>query len=57
VIKRGWLGGGNTGRNTTVIRSDYYYPESFAFYDFSVRLYKELSRELGFNVMFSQAAS
>ncbi|SHF79970.1 sarcosine oxidase subunit beta [Litoreibacter ascidiaceicola] len=54
VIEKGWLGGGNTGRNTTVIRSNYFYPESAALYDFSVRLYENLSRELNYNVMFSQ---
>jgi len=54
VLERGWLGGGNTGRNTTVIRSNYYYPESAALYDMSVRLYEGLSRELNYNVMFSQ---
>ena len=54
VIERGWIGGGNTGRNTTVVRSNYFYPESAAFYDFSLRLYEGLSRELNFNVMASQ---
>ncbi len=54
VIERGWLGGGNTGRNTTVVRSNYFYPESAHFYDFALRLYEGLSRELGFNVMLSQ---
>src|SRR5947199_1816791 len=54
VIERGWLGGGNTGRNTTVVRSNYFYPESAHFYDFALRLYERLSRELGFNVMLSQ---
>ena len=54
VIEKGWLGGGNTGRNTTAIRSNYYYPESAALYDLSVRLYEGLSKELNFNVMFSQ---
>ena len=54
VIEKGWLGGGNTGRNTTVIRSNYFYPESTALYDLSVRLYEGLSKELNFNVMFSQ---
>lgn len=54
VIEKGWLGGGNTGRNTTVIRSNYYYPASTALYDLSVKLYEGLSRELNFNVMFSQ---
>jgi sarcosine oxidase subunit beta len=54
VIEKGWIGGGNTGRNTTVVRSNYFYPESAAFYDFSVKLYEGLARELNFNVMFSQ---
>jgi sarcosine oxidase subunit beta len=54
VVERGWLGGGNTGRNTTVIRSNYFFPESAAFYDFSVKLYEELTSELNYNIMFSQ---
>lgn len=53
VLEKGWIGGGNTGRNTTVIRSNYFWPESAAFYDLSVRLYERLSHELDFNVMFS----
>lgn len=54
VIEKGRLGGGNTGRNTTVIRSNYFYPESAALYDLSVKLYENLSRELNYNIMFSQ---
>ena len=54
VVERGWLGGGNTGRNTTVVRSNYLYPESARLYDFSLKLYETLSRELNFNVMLSQ---
>jgi sarcosine oxidase subunit beta len=54
VIEKGWIGGGNTGRNTTIVRSNYYYPESAAFYDFSLKLYEGLSRALNFNVMVSQ---
>jgi sarcosine oxidase subunit beta len=54
VIERGWIGGGNTGRNTTVVRSNYFYPESAAFYDYALKLYEELSHELNFNVMISQ---
>ncbi len=54
VIERGWLGGGNTGRNTTAIRSNYFYPESTALYDLSLRLYEGLARELNYNIMLSQ---
>jgi sarcosine oxidase, subunit beta len=54
VIERGWLGGGNTGRNTTVVRSNYLFAESARIYDFSLKLYEGLSRELNFNVMLSQ---
>lgn len=54
VLERGWLGGGNTGRNTTVVRSNYLYPESARLYDFSLRLYEGLARELNFNIMLSQ---
>ncbi|MEL7281918.1 MAG: sarcosine oxidase subunit beta family protein [Pseudomonadota bacterium] len=54
VIDKGWLGGGNTGRNTTVIRSNYFYPQSADLYDMSVRLYEGLSKDLNYNIMFSQ---
>jgi sarcosine oxidase subunit beta len=54
VLEAGWIGGGNTGRNTTIVRSNYLYPESARLYDFSVKLYEQLSRELNFNIMFSQ---
>lgn len=54
VIEKGWIGGGNTGRNTTVIRSNYFYPESVALYDFALRLYETLARELNYNIMLSQ---
>lgn len=54
VLERGWIGGGNTGRNTTVVRSNYYYPESAALYDFSLRLYEGLAKELNYNIMLSQ---
>ncbi len=53
VLEKGWIGGGNTGRNTTVIRSNYFYPESVALYGLAHRLYKSLAAELNFNVMFS----
>lgn len=54
VIERGWIGGGNTGRNTTIIRSNYFFPQSAAFYDFSVKLYEGLTDDLNYNIMFSQ---
>ena len=54
VLEKGWLGGGNTGRNTTGIRSNYLHGTSAKFYDFSVRLYEDLSRALNYNIMFSQ---
>ena len=54
VLEKGWIGGGNTGRNTTVVRSNYLYPQSARLYEFSVKLYENLARELNYNVMFSQ---
>lgn len=53
VLERGWLGGGNTGRNTTVIRSNYLFPESAALYDHALKLWETLAHELNYNVMFS----
>jgi sarcosine oxidase subunit beta len=53
ALERGWLGGGNTGRNTTVIRSNYLHPESAALYDHALRLWEGLARELNYNLMFS----
>ena len=54
VVEAGWIGGGNTGRNTTVVRSNYLYTESARLYDFSVQQYEKLAAELNFNIMFSQ---
>lgn len=54
VLEKGWLGGGNTGRNTTNVRSDYMFPESAALYDLALELYEKLGSELGFNIMLSQ---
>jgi len=54
VLERGWIGGGNTGRNTTVVRSNYLYPESARLYDFALQRYETLSRDLNFNIMLSQ---
>ncbi len=53
VLERGWLGGGNTGRNTTIIRSNYLWNESAALYEHAVKLWETLSRELNYNVMYS----
>ena len=54
VIEKGWLGGGNTGRNTTIIRSNYLWNESAYLYDHSIKLWENLSQELNYNMMFSQ---
>ena len=54
VLEKGWLGGGNTGRNTQVTRSNYFWPQSAAFFERSLELYENLGRELNFNVMLSQ---
>ena len=54
VIEKGWLGGGNTGRNTTIIRSNYLWDESALLYDHSLKLWENLSNDLNYNVMFSQ---
>jgi len=54
VLEKGWLGGGNTGRNTQIVRSNYYWPQSARFFDHSLKLYEDLSQELNFNVMLSQ---
>jgi sarcosine oxidase subunit beta len=54
VLEKGWIGGGNTGRNTTIIRSNYLFDESAALYDHAVKLWEHLSQELNYNVMFSQ---
>ncbi len=53
VVEKGWIGGGNTGRNTTIIRSNYLFDQSAALYDHAVKLWEGLSQELNYNVMFS----
>jgi len=53
ILEKGWLGGGNTGRNTTIIRSNYLQDASAAIYEKSRSLYETLSQELNYNVMFS----
>jgi sarcosine oxidase, subunit beta len=54
VLEKGYIGSGAAGRNTTIIRSNYRTPEGAAFYQASVELYEGLSRELDFNLLFSQ---
>ena len=54
VLEKGWLGGGNTGRNTTIIRANYLQDESTALYGHALRLWNGLSQELNFNVMYSK---
>ncbi|MFQ5829742.1 MAG: FAD-dependent oxidoreductase [Candidatus Methylomirabilia bacterium] len=54
VLEKGYIGSGASGRNTTIIRSNYRTPEGVSFYDESVKLYEQLSQELGYNVLFSQ---
>ncbi|CAJ2375759.1 MAG: Sarcosine oxidase subunit beta [Arenicellales bacterium IbO2] len=56
VLEKGWLGGGNAGRNTTIVRSNYMMPGNRGFYEHSLRLWENLSHELNYNVMFSQRA-
>ena len=53
VLEKGWLGGGNTGRNTTIIRSNYLQDESAAIYEHALKLWERLSGELNYNVMYS----
>ncbi|MHA3976536.1 sarcosine oxidase subunit beta family protein [Halovulum sp. GXIMD14794] len=53
VLEKGWLGGGNTGRNTTIIRSNYLQDESAAIFEKSRALYENLSQDLNYNIMFS----
>jgi sarcosine oxidase subunit beta len=53
VLEKGWIGGGNTGRNTTIIRSNYLFDESAALYDHALKLWEHLAQVLNYNVMFS----
>jgi sarcosine oxidase subunit beta len=56
VLEKGWLGGGNAGRNTTIVRSNYMIEGNTEFYEHSMKLWENLSHELNYNVMFSQRA-
>jgi sarcosine oxidase subunit beta len=53
VLEKGYIGGGNTGRNTTIIRSNYLTPEGVAFYDQSVKLFEDLSQDFDLNIFYS----
>ena len=54
VVEKGYLGSGNVGRNTTIVRSNYLLPESIRFYEHALKLWENLSHDLNYNVMFSQ---
>jgi sarcosine oxidase, subunit beta len=54
VLERGWVGGGNSGRNTQTVRSNYFHPQSARLYERSLKLYETLGQELNINIMFSQ---
>ena len=54
VVEKGWLGSGNIGRNTTIVRSNYMLPANAHFYEWSMKLWEGLSQDLNYNVMFSQ---
>ena len=54
VVERGYLGGGNTARNTTIVRSNYLWDESTALYEKAMKLWEGLSQDINYNVMFSQ---
>jgi sarcosine oxidase subunit beta len=54
VVEKGWLGGGNTARNTTIVRSNYLWDEAAWLYEHAMKLWEGLSQDLNYNVMFSQ---
>lgn len=54
VVEKGWIGSGNAGRNTTIIRSNYLLPGNIPFYELSMKLWESQERDLGFNTMVSQ---
>lgn len=57
VVEKGWIGGGNTGRNTTIVRSNYRQPELHNLFEFGLKMWEHLSDELNYNVMFSPRGS
>ena len=54
VVEKGWIGGGNVGRNTTIVRSNYMLPGNIPFYELSMKLWENLEREINYNAMVSQ---
>jgi glycine/D-amino acid oxidase-like deaminating enzyme len=54
VVERGWLGGGNTARNTTIVRSNYLWDDATHLYEKALQLWEGLSQDLNYNTMFSQ---
>ncbi|MCK9912770.1 FAD-dependent oxidoreductase, partial [Microbacteriaceae bacterium K1510] len=54
VLEKGWIGGGNVGRNTTIVRSNYLLPGNIPFYELSMKLWEQLEQELNYNAMVSQ---
>ncbi|NMG32675.1 FAD-dependent oxidoreductase, partial [Aromatoleum evansii] len=54
VVEKGWLGGGNTARNTTIVRSNYLWDEAAWLYEHAMKLWEGLSQDLNYNVMYSQ---
>jgi sarcosine oxidase, subunit beta len=53
VVERSWIGGGNTGRNTTIIRSNYLFDESARLYEHALKLWERLAQDINYNVMYS----
>ena len=53
ILEKGWIGGGNVGRNTTILRSNYMFDSNAHFYEFGMKLWESLSQELNYNVMYS----
>ncbi|WP_072376862.1 sarcosine oxidase subunit beta family protein [Hyphomicrobium sp. NDB2Meth4] len=54
VLEKGWIGGGNVGRNTTIVRSNYLLPGNIPFYELSMKLWEQLEQEINYNAMVSQ---
>jgi heterotetrameric sarcosine oxidase beta subunit len=54
VVEKGWIGGGNAGRNTTIIRSNYLLPGNIPFYEWSLKLWEGLEQDFNYNAMVSQ---